>query len=124
VDQLKTAFSGQTVGDVRKKCDDAKTNPLLKKAGPPPVEERNGSDTTIKDRGQTYTLRRLARDHADLLARVRAGELSANAAAIEAGFRPKTATFNVEDLDKALTAWLRHFDVSDVIAAAKGRRDG
>jgi hypothetical protein len=34
-----------------------------------------------------YTLRRLARERPDLLARVEAGELSANKAAIEAGFR-------------------------------------
>jgi hypothetical protein len=36
-----------------------------------------------------YTLARLNRDRPDLAARVRAGELSANAAAIEAGFRKK-----------------------------------
>jgi len=39
--------------------------------------------------GKTYTLRRLARDRPDLLAKVEAGELSAHAAAIEAGFRKK-----------------------------------
>ncbi|HIK94229.1 MAG TPA: hypothetical protein EYG03_19975 [Planctomycetes bacterium] len=135
VDLLKTAFSGQTVGDIRKKCDDAKANPLAASDQTEAPRNPNGrnqhSEPDRSDRNtnrptqdQTYTIRRLARDHVDLLARVRAGELSANAAAIEAGFRPKTATFNVEDLDKALTAWLRHFDVSDVIAAAKGRRDG
>jgi hypothetical protein len=39
-----------------------------------------------------YTVARLKRDRPDLHARVVAGELSANAAAIEAGFRPKTVT--------------------------------
>jgi hypothetical protein len=42
--------------------------------------------------GRNYTLARLRRDRPDLAARVRAGELSANAAAIEAGFRkPRSA---------------------------------
>lgn len=44
-----------------------------------------------KDRGtsKSYTLTRLERDHPELFKRVVAGELSANAAAIEAGFRKK-----------------------------------
>jgi hypothetical protein len=37
----------------------------------------------------TYTLARLRRDRPDLAAQVEAGELSAHAAAIEAGFRRK-----------------------------------
>jgi len=45
--------------------------------------------------GKTYTLRRLARDRPDLLDRVEAGELSANAAAIEAGFRSKPSPADV-----------------------------
>jgi hypothetical protein len=47
--------------------------------------------TSIKERGNTaaYTLARLKRDRPDLAERVVAGELSANAAAIEAGFRKK-----------------------------------
>jgi len=44
---------------------------------------------------KTYTLRRLARDRPDLLDRVEAGELSANAAAIEAGFRSKPSPADV-----------------------------
>jgi hypothetical protein len=38
----------------------------------------------------TYTLRRLKRDRPELAARVVAGEITANAAAIDAGFRRKT----------------------------------
>ncbi len=41
------------------------------------------------------TLRRLRKDRPDLLAKVIAGEMSANAAAIEAGFRSKTITVRV-----------------------------
>jgi hypothetical protein len=58
----------------------------------------------------TYALRRLKRDRPDLAERVVAGELSANAAAIEAGFRKKSTPFHqaerairkcsCEDLDR------------------------
>jgi hypothetical protein len=49
-----------------------------------------GSNTTLKlpGRGAAYILARLDRDgHAELAAKVRTGKISANAAAIEAGFR-------------------------------------
>jgi hypothetical protein len=52
-----------------------------------------------------YTVARLKRDRPDLAARVEVGELSANAAAIEAGFRRKTMTVPA-DID-ALAAALR-----------------
>ena len=39
---------------------------------------------------QEYALRRLAREHVKLFEQVKSGELSANAAAIKAGFRSKT----------------------------------
>jgi hypothetical protein len=44
---------------------------------------------TLIGRGRDYDIARLERDRPDLAARVRANELSANAAAIEAGFRKK-----------------------------------
>jgi hypothetical protein len=51
-----------------------------------------GHDNVMSSQGNaaTYTLARLKRDHPDLAARVVAGELTANAAAIQAGFRRKT----------------------------------
>ena len=55
--------------------------------GPVGVHLPDGSNPTIKDRGRAYTLRRLEKDHPELFQQVCAGELSANAAAIEAGFR-------------------------------------
>lgn len=73
-------------------------------------EFRNqGSNTTLKGRGAGYQTRRLERDRPDLAARVKAGDLSANAAAIEAGFRPKTVTvpLTVDGVTRALLAWLR-----------------
>jgi hypothetical protein len=51
---------------------------------------KTGSDTTRLGRGATYILRRLKRDRPDLAERVIVGEKSANAAAIEAGFRLQT----------------------------------
>lgn len=54
----------------------------------------NNNNITLK-RGTSasYTLARLARDRPDLLKRVQANELSANAAAIEAGWRKKPTPF-------------------------------
>lgn len=50
------------------------------------------SNTTSDDRGATYALRRLKRDAPELAAQVIAGEISANAAAIQAGFRKRMVT--------------------------------
>ncbi len=55
----------------------------------------------------TNTIRRLMRDHPKLVERVKAGELSANAAAIEAGFRKvKTPLERIELSANAATACL------------------
>jgi len=59
--------------------------------GPAPdhVGRGHSSDNVTPNRGNnpTYALKRLKRDRPDLAAKVIAGELSANAAAIQAGFR-------------------------------------
>jgi hypothetical protein len=72
----------------------------IRAAGPHGGDRRSeefknqGYIVTLKDRGNAskYTVARLERDRPDLAARVEAGEMSAHAAAIEAGFRPKTCT--------------------------------
>lgn len=64
---------------------------------------------------KSYTLRRLARDHPELLDRVEQGELSANAAAIEAGFRQRTLTVQANPSSMA-AAILKHFDADEVVA--------
>ena len=58
-----------------------------------------GDIVTSSERGnaEDYTRRRLARDHPDLYAQVLDGDLSANAAAIQAGFRRPTATVRLDD---------------------------
>jgi hypothetical protein len=54
-------------------------------------QHSGGGDNVTSSRGNnpTYTLRRLKRDRPDLAEKVISGDLSANAAAIEAGFRKK-----------------------------------
>jgi hypothetical protein len=65
-------------------------------------ENEGDNVTSVSDRGNsaTYTIRRLKRDRPDLADRVVAGEMSANAAAIEAGFRRKPTP-----LDQLTVAW-------------------
>jgi len=63
----------------------------LGKHGGARVKGVQGSVTTPKrGRGAAYLLARLRRDRPDLAERVTAGELSINAASIEAGFRKRT----------------------------------
>lgn len=57
-----------------------------------------GSVTTLKDRGQTYFLRRLARDAPETLEKVKTGEIkSARAAAIEAGIITPFPSLQLKD---------------------------
>ncbi len=66
------------------------------KAGPGRGKKTGDNITRLK-RGTShaYTVARLDRDRPDLAARVHAGELSANAAAIEAGFKKKPTPLDV-----------------------------
>ena len=70
-------------------------------AGHGGVRLRGGGAAAV-GRGVTYTLRRLKRDRPDLLKRVVSGELSANAAAVEAGFRKRPSA-----LEQMQKLWLR-----------------
>jgi len=79
-------------------CESEETQKLIKAEIGPVATHReigNGrgnnitSTTVRRGTGSLYTLKRLKRDAPELAARVAAGELSANAAAIEAGFRRK-----------------------------------
>ncbi len=65
-------------------------------------------------------LRRLRKDRPDLHERVLARELSAHAAAVEAGFRPRTATIPIDDpaaIARALRRRLGPEQVAALIAA-------
>jgi len=50
---------------------------------------------------QSHTLRRLKRDHPDLAERVIAGDISAHAAAISAGFRKPSLTLQANNPEHA-----------------------
>ena len=67
----------------------------------------------------TYTLKRLKRDHPELAQAVINGELSANAAAIQAGFRKPSLTIN-PDPESAAAAIRRKFgdDFANQLAEA------
>lgn len=58
------------------------------------TNQYSGGDIVTSSRGNspTYALRRLKRDRPDLAEKVIAGKMSANAAAIEAGFRKRPTT--------------------------------
>ena len=67
------------------------------KRGPKPSGEMFGSTKQLSEEANAkpYILRRLARERPDLLERYERGELSANAAAIEAGFRKRPTPFEI-----------------------------
>lgn len=82
-----------------------------------PQEERNELRNTkfvFESQTAAYTLARLHRDHPELAKQVEAGELTPNAAAIQAGFRRKMITVPVGDLPATVRALLRHYDVHEL----------
>jgi len=81
---------------------------ILEQLGPMPTHEDAGAKggrgkkaadnvSGLFGNDPTYALRRLLRDAPELAARVQAGELSAHAAAVEAGFRRKTFAVDARD---------------------------
>jgi len=79
-------------------------------------KERN---TQLATEGQTANrnLKRLKRDRPDLAEEVIAGRISANAAAIQAGFRKKTKSIPINTPQEAVSALLRVFDGDTLMAA-------
>jgi hypothetical protein len=78
-----------------------------------------------------YTLARLDRDQPELAAQVRAGKLSANAAAIQAGFRKRMVSVPATDLVAAVRILCKYYDPTEIATAAarerpdwKGRKNG
>jgi hypothetical protein len=62
---------------------------------------------------ESAALRRLRKDRPDLLARVIEGEVSAHAAMVAAGFRPKTITIRL-DVQHAAKTLVRHFSSDEL----------
>ncbi len=67
---------------------------------------------------ESYAIRRLKRDHSELAEKVVSGEMSANAAAIQAGFRKKTLSIPLEPrgMARTLRRHLTEDQIEDLIA--------
>ena len=80
--------------------------------------DRNLSDNVREVDGsgnsRSYTLSRLKRESPELFQDVCDGKLSANAAAIEAGFRHKTITIRGDTVEAAVRGLLRHFTADEI----------
>jgi hypothetical protein len=89
---------------------------------------QRSDNITSLERGtsEAYTIRRLRRDRPDLAERVEHDGLSANAAAIEAGFRPKTVSVPITRPDAVARALLKYMtadDIAKLIAVLVGASD-
>ena len=87
-----------------------------------PIKRINGAlDPKRGPNRRDATLARLHRDSPGLYDRVVAGELSANRAAIQAGFRKPTASIPVDTPEAAVTALLRRFDRDALLAVLRAQ---
>lgn len=68
---------------------------------------------------KSAALRRLRKDKPDLHAEVLAGRLSAHAAMVQAGFRPKTVSVPVSQPDSVAAALRRHLSPDDIARLIK-----
>jgi hypothetical protein len=112
----------EQVDAVRTKARDLLHPELADNGGDRKSEQYQFDNIKLKHGGgtsETYTLRRLKRDRSDLAQKVISGEMSANAAAIEAGFRDKTFTVS-SNVDKAARTLRKHFDPDELCRALKG----
>ena len=112
-DGLIGAKKGQSVGVV------------LGQHGRPKKGEGKGNNITLTQRGtaESYTLARLRRDEPELAKRVEAGELSANAAAIKAGFRYPTMNVRIDSPEAAIRGLLRRFTKAQIKQALEEALD-
>ena len=67
----------------------------------------------------TQALRRLRKDRPDLHAEVLAGNTSAHAAMVTAGFRPKTFTVRADDPDRIAATLRRQLDHDTLVAVSE-----
>lgn len=85
----------------------------------PKVNSDNITNKTGDERGtaKAYTLSRLEREAPELFKDVCDGKTTANAAAIEAGFRQKTFTVVAGDSVRAVKSLLKHYSKDDILDA-------
>ena len=72
---------------------------------------------TTQGNSKAYTLSRLEREAPELFKAVCDGKTTANAAAIEAGFRQKTFTVVAGDSVRAVKSLLKHYSKDDILDA-------
>jgi hypothetical protein len=77
----------------------------------------------VQGNSQSYTLRRLAREREDLFEAFERGELTANAAAIKAGFRKRMISVPAGDLAAAMRILSKHYNPTEMAIAAARLRD-
>jgi hypothetical protein len=113
---------GGDLGMVRRLIDDDAelvdlyTVALKRPSGRPQKSLSNRQDSAPAGTTKEASLRRLRKDRPDLHARVLDGELSANAAAIEAGFRHRSITIPVDRPERIAAALRRHLSPQDLDA--------
>lgn len=121
---------GTTLDRLEKICKDTPAESLLKgqikqagKQAPPKgnsnaVKNKDGITmlvSNITDNTANYKLARLKRDDPALAERVISGELSAHAAAVEAGFANPKVSINLRDLNSAARTICRKLDRDEVL---------
>ena len=114
---------GCSLDRLQRLCDDDDEAGLMirrattGKVGRPSKDSKNSDNVTnngARGNRKSYTLGRLDRERPDLYERVVDGQMSANAAAIEAGFRTKTVSVPVRkggevQVERAGDTLIKHF---------------
>ena len=116
--------TAEKLASMRRAVDDLVNEPLAQNGeiGRGRNSYRNPTPTDTDERGRDYDLRRLKRDRGDLAGQVVAGALSANEAAIAAGFKRRRVSVYTDDPVSAAQTLLRHCDLADIEAIARAAR--
>jgi hypothetical protein len=93
---------------------------LGKRGRPRKGEERKGTEIPLRGGNPTYIIARLDRDRPELAARVRTGDLTAYAAARQAGIAKRTFRVPLDDSAAAVRAILKHYTAADIRRALDG----
>ena len=82
-------------------------------------KSRDSDATSTDDRSATYVVARLNRDRPDLAEKVMAGDISPNAAAVEAGFRRRYIRVPAGDVQGAVSKLLSEFSRDELLDALR-----